>query len=234
MSAALPTGSTISYSGIIAAGATLPVSLHGTMFYLTVATLPLFIRPTGQSPWSQFQPGTGTETPSQFNILEIYNGNTVPVTFEVVAGFAPFIDHRLLPNLQAPNVVVTAVWTGSGQAWDTILLDKSGTQITDLNGNSWIAVQRVSLSMQETTLAIPPDYPSLVLSGAAGQDGGQLMQVVSSTDGINPPTVLVVSGNFTIHASIPLPGGPNVLGATVSVLEIYSALAPGFGGIPPS
>jgi hypothetical protein len=245
MSATLPSGSTISYSGIIGPGLTLPVALTGTMFYLTVATAPLFIRPSGISPWSQFQPGTGTETPAQFSQLEIYNGTANFVTFQVVAGFAPFIDHRLVPNQQVVNVIVPTSLVlvasdGTNSYFASLLSDKSGGPVLDANGVTWNAVQRQSITLQISPMIDDVTYygasMSLFASGTPTTEQGYAegYPVVAISTAATGPCVtetLPIAGPYYVQLTSKEGADPFYVCAC---FEIYSAVAPGYAGNPPS
>jgi hypothetical protein len=228
-------GSTISYAGIVGAGQTIPLSLTGTMFYLSVSTAPLYVRPAGQV-WSQYQPGTGLDVSEQFSLLEVYNGSAKPVTFQIFAGPSEFIDHRALPNLQAPNVIHSvaseggAGWSGGPDDWAASAPDLSGSSFQDAAGVTWLAIQRKALRIQTTqnnvnvVVSLAPIAASPIewvqsVTGATIEAGG----VVAA------PAEIDAIGNFYFSAS-----NQAGTGALTNIYEIYSAVLQGFQGQPPS
>jgi hypothetical protein len=224
------TGSTISYSGILAAGATLQIALAGTQFYLAVASTALFIRPTGVSPYSLFQPGMGMEAGAQFTQIEINNPSTSPASFQVIASSGSIIDHRLVPNIQQLSIVVPPTWTDIFDGFQAILLDKTGTIVFDSNGTPWTALQRQSLvfSLGPAVADANPNsllfyaYPSLV----------ELFQAQGITgSGQNLPVSFSISGSF-LAKLFPSDGGPQL--TTGQVFETYLCIAPGYAGAPPN
>jgi len=122
--------SNTSYAGVVGPGQTLPLSLAGTNFYLSVATAPLFVRTSGQA-WSLYQPGTGANV-GAFSVVELYNASANAITFQINVGTSQFIDHRMVPYLQALLVTHLVAsedgygWAGSGPSWTTSLPDLSG------------------------------------------------------------------------------------------------------------
>jgi hypothetical protein len=230
------TGSTISYAGIVGAGQTLPIALTGTNFYLTVATAPVYIRPTGVSPWSLYQPGTGINCPSQFSQLEVYNPTSTPVTFQIFAGYADFIDHRVVTNLQTQTVVNVLAPGGGGWVheggpqWYVEAPDLSGTAFNDALGNTWLAVQRQSINFQTV------DGPNG--SGSATFLELNVMKSLSNLSVIGhwvgpmaSPAYVSASGPFLILSfdTITTTSPPNAY-----AFETYLAIAQGFQGSPPS
>jgi hypothetical protein len=217
------TGTTLSYSGIIGPGQTLPLSLTGTNFYFPTVTLPVFARPTGGA-FCQYVQGTGLEVPAGFSGIEINNPNAVPVTFQIFAGFADFIDHRIVANLNVQAVVnptALAAWVDHGAPFGYTLTvpDLSGTQFTDASGKLWTAIVRTSLSFQSGSSAA-----TVVAVGAnLGEVGFQ--QILSIPANSTEQFVFPASGNFYFQQ-----GADN----SAEVFEIYQAVAPGFAGNPPS
>jgi hypothetical protein len=231
-------GSTISYAGIVGPGQTLPLALTGTMFYLTVATAPLFVRPTGVSPWSQFQPGTGTETPTQFTQLEIYNSTANPITFQVVSGFAPFIDHRLVANLATSSVVALGnAWAKDtpffGGNWNSYIPDLSGQSFLDPYGVEWLALQRQFFVVQvgeiygagELVTMGPAASPTALVT-----PGSPLLTLPGTTTDIQPPLYFTMAGNYVAFQNTGVTDDSPATG----IWQQYLAVLPGFAGNPPS
>jgi hypothetical protein len=221
-----------SYAGLIAPGQTVPLSLAGTNFYLSVATAPLWIRTSGQA-WSLYQPGTGANV-GQFNLVELYNSSANAITFQINCGTASFIDHRAVVPTVPANVFVAATWTGTtgGDSFAADLLDKSGMLITDLKGSQFIAVQRVLIAAQ----TFPNAAGNNVLTLTAFEEALGILQVQSIPapgGAIGPPLTLACSGNFA--AALTVPGGAVAGQFAASLFEIYQAVLPGSGllGTPP-
>ncbi len=228
------TGSTVSYSGVIGPGQTLPIALTGTDISLVVATAPLFLRPTGQV-WNLFQPGTGMRNQPQFAQVEVYNQTTNAVTFQLLASFGDFVDRRLLPNLQLSSVVLPASWTFiAGTEFYAQLVDKSGSLFTDANGLQWNAVSRQAISIQVFSGgSTPPVYSLYAYSDLVPDVTVPPLAMVQGTTagGLPSPTMFALNGNYSVKLVAGTAGTTNVAG---SVFEIYTALAPGYAGNPPN
>lgn len=221
-----------SYAGIVGPGQTLPLSMAGTNFYLSIATAPLYVRPGAQA-WSLYQPGTGANV-GAFGLIELYNSTANPITFQINVGTAQFIDHRAIIPTVPQNVFVPASWSGmaGGSSFTAQLLDKSGSQITDLQGNTWIAVQRVLIEIQ----TFPNASGNTTISLTAYQQalGILIVQSIPTPGGaIGGPITLATSGNFA--AAMTVPGGAVAGQFAGSLFEIYQAVVPGSGlqGTPP-
>jgi hypothetical protein len=225
-----------SFSQLIAAGAFLPVQISGAEFYFTVLTAPVFCRASPGGNFCQFVQGQGLV--GNFTSLELQNPNAFPVVFQVFCTPSGFVDRRTIPDVQTKNVIVPAVFsvvTAGVELWSRIL-DKSGQTITDMNGQSWTAVNRLSVSLQTMPFTGAIAGPSLGVFKDASTfpasfyDALMIIQSYNETDNqMQPPTVLSISGNFSVALLL---GG--MITTAASVFEIYSALAPGFAGQPPS
>lgn len=222
-------GSTVSYSGIVGPGQTLPVAVTGTFFYFPVATLPLFARPSG-GVFCQYVAGTGLEDQSPgFSQVEVNNPNNVPLVFQIVAGSQGFIDRRLIQNQDVANVVnaySNSDWKEVGPFSQLEVPDLTGQEFTDVAGKAWIAVSRISFSAQNQADVVVP-----VSIGAFFFSGGILLLQLPAAPTLadaGPPFVLNASGavflQYARQADI----------VYVAVFEIYQAVAPGFAGNPPS
>src|SRR5690348_9933812 len=88
--------SSLFYANVIAPGATLVVPAAGTQFYMTVATAPISIRPSG-GVFNDYVQGTGLQLDlsNAFSLLEIKNNNAAAAVFQMFVGFDQYIDKRL-------------------------------------------------------------------------------------------------------------------------------------------
>jgi hypothetical protein len=226
-----------SYAGLIAPGQTVPLSLAGTNFYLSVATAPLWIRTSGQA-WSLYQPGTGANV-GQFSLVELYNSSANAITFQINCGTASFIDHRAVVPTSPQNVIHTVAnqsgfgWTINGSDGAAAAPDLSGKQFTDAKGNAWIAVQRVACYIQTVQLNV---YAVVALIQAGLANPIAWVQSVTgasleSGGTVAPPLSIAATGDLFFGSVGTNPGGP----ADCNIWEIYQAVVPGSGllGTPP-
>jgi hypothetical protein len=221
-----------SYAGIVGAGQTLPLSMAGTNFYLSIATAPLFVRTSGQA-WSLYQPGTGANV-GAFSLLELYNSSPNAITFQVNVGTSFFIDHRAVTPLVPFSIIVPAVWGPYfGGSYSTILDDKAGQLVTDIGGKQYIAVQRILASFQ--TGVNPSGNTIIFVSGDNSANQIAIVQSIPAPGGAisGPFTIDSNTGNIFATMNVPNGGGDgNVWGL---VYELYLAVFPGSGlqGTPP-
>jgi hypothetical protein len=85
-------------------------------------------------------------------MLELYNPTANPVTYQLIVGAdsppsGAFIDKRILPNTEAPNVLHVPPYQVIGPVTSYMCPDLSGTEFEDPYGNPWLALQRVSLTV---------------------------------------------------------------------------------------
>lgn len=213
-------------SGTVGAGQTISISLAGTFFYLTVASGPLFVKPLGGN-WVLYYSGTGQNQATGFPFLQVYNPTPNAVTYQFVAGsdnscLYSFIDRRSLSDTQTPNVLCIQPWVTSLESSTKSLPDLTGLQFNDPSGKPWLAVQRVSVTIQVVASPGPPVGEILLLAA----DGASLLQTTSTDTEVgpdpytSPPLTLSVSGNLsaTVSATSNLNG--------FSCFEIYQAVAP--------
>lgn len=196
------------YSNIVAAGATLPIPCSGTQFYVIIATLPVNIRPAGGI-FNSYEKGTGLQLDptNAFDLLEVQNPNAVAVVFQIFVGFDGFIDNRLILVQSANQQVVYGTYPVSNASATINITDISGSPFTDVNGNRWYALARVCI---------------IVFNADSGTTYAlQKASATASTDasvGIIQPLQNVrfdYSGNYRIRAG----GVINVI-----VSEIYEAI----------
>jgi hypothetical protein len=221
-----------SYAGVVAPGQTLPLSMTGTNFYLSVATAPLYVRTSGQS-WSLYQPGTGANV-GAFQLIELYNSGASAITFQINVGTGQFIDHRAVTPLVPFSVIVPPVWGPYfGGSYSTALADKAGLPITDIAGNSYIAVQRILASFQ--TGVNPAGNSVIFVSGEGSSFQVCIVQSIDTPGGSisGPVTVASQTGDLFVTMNVPSGGGDGSVWGFV--YELYLAVLPGSGlqGIPP-
>lgn len=196
-------------SNLIPAGGTLPVPVSGTSFYVTVATAPFLIRPSG-GVFNTYDVGTGLdlEEINSFSLLEVSNPNAFPVVFQLFVGFDKFIDKRLILSQTNLNVVArpTAPLPNTETAIE--IDDISGQVFTDINGDEWYAIQRVALIISNTDGGV-----DLLLqeSGSAVSNGPAIAAIFAKTS-----LRLEVAGDYSLSV-----GGGNI-NAVVS--ELYQAI----------
>lgn len=142
-------------SNIVPAGGTLPMPIAGNLFYFLIATLPLKVRPQG-GVFNSFSQGQGQSfsLENQFNLLELKNEAAVPVVFSIFVGFDGFIDNTLIINNAAGEVnMVYPTYATVNSAANILITDLSGTQLNDLNGNAFYALQRTAIYLSNADSA---------------------------------------------------------------------------------
>lgn len=215
------------------------------MFYLPVATGALFIRPTG-GVWSQYLMGTGAKDIPPFTLLEINNPGTTPVTFQIVAGSAEYTDRRTLPALITPTVPVQTEWSVENitEPVSKTIQDQSGSSIVDANGNSWLAIKRLSLRIQSSSFFIDDgvNYPIWIFLsfGVPVTTQWVILPFCSLTQlasGNYYPSNFTSQPIFHFQGPFNLSAAPVGNGATTDiagiVIEEYLAVQAGFFGTPP-
>ncbi len=220
------------FAGVVGSKASIPVNLSGTMFYLTAASGPLFIRPAG-GVYSLYYSGQGTNVSAGFSLLEIYNPTANGVTFQLVAGTDDFIDKRQIPSTQTPTIVKPSGFGGPGSGF---LPDVSGLGFTDSAGNSWLAISRVAIIMQiqsganftiSLSTANNAGFPVALIAsmsaqfvGSGGAGSGETVQPVIS------PMIFSAAGNFSVFSSVANGSTSSGYINSFSVIELYQAIAP--------
>lgn len=160
---------------IIPAGETIPISGSIRRFVVVQSPVGLNIR-AGSEPFSNYVQQTGEELGQTVTLLEIQNPSASAITCSIYFdSIKRFIDSRIIPSPQQPNVPVITNIHLLGQT-ATAILDKSGKIITDANWNKWYAVQRVACTINNFSL-VPLDPPT--------------------DDNFDPATVTVTFGNGT-------------------------------------
>lgn len=195
---------------VIAPGRSMPAPISGTRFEVVSSASPLSIRP---EPWgvaSTYIQQTGESFQKSFDGLTIINPNPVSIVAAIFIGDGDFIDRRLLPSPQQPNVPVGTYIPIIGHQ-DTLLIpDQSGAIIkTYIPGTEtplalFYAVQRLSI---------------FIVSSADGLQGifGDANFPIPTVP--NPALKLDFGGDFNLYNS-------NLSGFITNpfVLEIYQGI----------
>ena len=192
----------------IAAGASVNIVSAGNEFYVIIATAPVNIRPDGGD-FVLYQQGTGNRlNKAQFYQLELQNPNAVPIAVSVWVGFDSFIDNRLIiSNALTPTVAKPT--QPAPTAASIAVNDVSGGVFTDINGNQWIAIQRVAILVFNTDSATTL---YLQKAGATTASGPAIGVIYPLT-----PVRFDVAGNYSLSS------GGGTIPAIVS--ELYIAVA---------
>lgn len=195
---------------VIAPGATLPVPLSGNWFYITQATAPIDIRPSGGI-FNTYAAGTGLDLDlsNSFSLLEIRNTSAFAVVFQVFVGFDKFIDKRLFLTSQQNPQAVFPTYPVPNIANVININDLSGQQFTDVNGVGWYAMFRTAIIICN----VDAGATFLIYkSGAIAASDPAIAAVYPLTS-----LRLDVQGNYRISTF----GGGNI---NLIVSEIYTSL----------
>ena len=194
---------------VIVSGATIPVTISGSMFYLLAATAQVAIRPRG-GVFTLYPQGTGQNYRAEdaFPSLEINNPNSFSVVISVVIGWDTFVDNRLiLAQAQYPNVAFPTYPTANAAAV-VHFVDLSGTAFTDINGGKWYALYRVAIVISNLDTGVT--Y-LLQKAGATGPSSPAVAAIFPATS-FNEP----LSGNYDLNL-----GGANI---NVVAHELYASI----------
>lgn len=213
--------SPIGLSNIVGPKNRVTLNISGQEFYFPIANLPLYARESG-GVWNYYVQGTGVATESGFSTVEVYNPNETPLVFQIFATPRGYQDHRLVPNQSVQNILNvydTGDWTGANP-YELDVPDLSGQTFEDPQGNSWLAISRVSLTVQ------------LLDSGEITiRSGPVIIFDAISMGGPLTPYILECAGPFHLTLQDNTMG----IGLPIAVFEIYQAMQPGFtGNNPPS
>lgn len=195
----------------IPAGATVPIALPGTQFYITASNGKINIRPSGGS-FNAYQQGTGLQLilENAFSGLEVQNPNAFPVVVQMFVGFDDYIDRRLyLNNLNTP-LVAFPTYSLASTAPAVGITDISGQGFFDIDGNPWLALQRAAIVISNL------DTLATILvqrQGSVIQNGPAIAAVFPLTSWTEPLT-----GTYSLNV-----GGGNI---NALVHEIYQAIPP--------
>ena len=193
---------------ILAAGQTLPLSQAGQGFYLIASNGAVSIRPSNGT-FNSYYVGTGAKTDAlnSFSMLELRNDNTFSVTLSLWVGFGDYIDNR---NVQITDLfypVVFPTYPVATAATNLLIPDLSGSAIVDINGQTWLALNRLTLQITnfDTVNAMP-------LKDTTNKVGAILACLP------NTSLIIAISGNYRITL------GTTALNCLVS--ETYNCIRP--------
>ena len=158
-------------ANIIQPGETLPLSVAGLTFYLTVATAPLQIRPSGGT-FNEYGVGTGLDLLeiNSFEMLEVRNDNLFAVVFEIFVGFDEYIDKRLYLDTTSLPIITYPTYPTANAATAVLIPDLSAQVITDINGQDWYALSRVAIviaNIDSGVTLLVQQFGSVVANGPA-------------------------------------------------------------------
>lgn len=192
---------------ILAANTTFPVFQTGAEFYLIVATGLVYIKPNNGSE-AQYVQGTGLKVDENniFKSLQIRNDNAFPVVMQMFVGFGGYIDNRLI--VYDPSVIQAPYSTsGTVNTANQILIpDLSGQAIVGMNGEHFLALNRVSVYISN---ASPADAYDLF-------NTAQTKSIIT----VQPLTSIVFPANGNFSMKVPS-GNINAI-----VSEIYNVIRP--------
>lgn len=154
-------------------GRTGTITQNGTSFEFLVQTGPCKTRTStrgkGFSPFSQYPNGTGAQGQA-FDLIEIFNLSSVPIVVSVAVGDDNFINRQLvIANAQFPQIVYPTYPTVNA-ATSVPIPDISGSEFFDINGNKWLAIQRIAILVtnpDSATSFLIQQFASVISNGPA-------------------------------------------------------------------
>jgi hypothetical protein len=181
----------------------------GSNFYFVLATAPLAACPSGGT-WNTYSQGTGLQADAQnfFDSLRLRNDTANAIVFSLFIGFGGYIDNRFIEVGGLIQGVLYSTYDGlTAPLNDLLIPDLSGTEIVDLNGNVWLAVQRTALDIFNADSGA-----AILLKNSANNRN------VANVTPLSGLSLTMVSGDFRIK-----PPSANINGL---VSEIYAAVKP--------
>lgn len=177
----------------------------GQTFYLVVCTGVLKIKPNN-GPEAEYVQGTGlvADSLNLFKALQITNEGASPVVARIFVGFGDYIDNRLIvydpsviqapyPTYPVPNV-----------AGIVAIPDKTGQAVLGINGERYLALNRISLYISNLTVADAYDL--------CNADGSKAVLRVF------PATSIIYTGNGDLSMRVPS-GNLNAI-----ISEVYNVI----------
>jgi len=197
-------------SGSLPAGETRQLAVSGSQFYITAASAPVTLRPSGGI-FNSYQQGTGLQLQevNAFSSLEVFNPLAVAVAFQIFVGFDQFLDNRLYLVNQAQPIVAFPTYPTPNSAASIAINDLAGGPFTDINGGKWYAISRVAIIICNTDTGV--SYLLMKASATTSSD--------PAIAAVYPQTSLRLenSGNYKMAT-----GGGNI---NAIVSELYQAIA---------
>lgn len=136
--------------------AQIQVAATGDRFYVLATSSQIGISAQnaggGQGFTNYFGNGQGQSVKSAFQTLIVTNSTASPVVALIWIGFDEFVNDQLVIANSAITNVAFPTQTALGAA-NINITDRSGTQITDINGVSWGAIARICILAFNTDAA---------------------------------------------------------------------------------
>lgn len=196
---------------IVPASTTLPISQAGEAFYIIAASGPVQVRPSNGA-FNTYYTGTGirADANANFDMLEVRNSTAHSITISIWVGFGEYVDNRVILVSDLFFSVIYPTYPVPNAASNILIPDRSGSAILDINGNSWLALNRISLQITnfDTANAMP-------IKDTANAVGSVLACLP------NTSLIMSMSGDYRITI------GATALNCIVS--ETYNAIQPTLG-----
>lgn len=179
-------------------GATLSFPCSGTQFYVSYATAPIMLQPSGGD-FELYESGTGLQLDliNAFDQINIKNTTAQPIVFQIFVGFDGFIDNRLFLINGQQTLVAKPTYPTPSSAPTVAIADISGQAFVDINGVEWYALSRDHFIVSNT------DTGAVILV----QQAGSVVANGPAVAAIQPATSIRLdyAGNFSLCV-----GGGNV------------------------
>jgi len=195
-------------ANVIQSGESLKVIAQGTQFYFRTLTANILAKESGGI-FANYAQGEGLNVTldNAFSMIELQNPNSFPIVFEIFVGFGGFIDNKLIFAWNnVPNVALPTSPTAGATVIN--ITDKSGSQITDINGNKFYALQRLAIVISN----VDSGSTYLIQKADSAVANGPAIAAVFPLTSIR----LDVGGNYRMTL------GGGAIAAIVS--EIYAAI----------
>ena len=202
-------------------GSTVPQQIQGSFFYVIASSAGISVRPKGGS-FNTYQPGTGYRLPKQANpagaALPPIDGSFSMIEIANPNAFSGFVCafhrlrriHRQSPYFGGERRTAYNegyIFADAGTPGPIPILDVSGEAFADQNGETWLAVNRITFYVDNLSTS-----SNLLLQNSAS-DGTSCGIIFPATTRTFP-----VSGDFTLKT-----GAGDV---QAGVIEIYNAISP--------
>jgi hypothetical protein len=205
-----PTRSSQILNCIIAANSTLPIAQAGNRFYIIACSFPVRIRPQNGT-FNTYYQGTGlsVDPDNSFSSIEVQNNTSNSIVVSLFVGFGDYIDNRAILVNDVIQQVINPTYFVPNALNTVSIPDLSGQPFVDINGNPWLALNRISLqisNLDATNNLQIRDYARAV---------GSIGIVFSETS-----YIIGTAGDYALQIG----GGSTPINAIVS--EVYNAIAP--------
>src|SRR5581483_991275 len=205
-----PTRSSQILNCIIAPNSTLPVAQAGNRFYLVATSFPVRIRPQ-KGTFNTYYQGTGlaVDPDNSFSSIEVQNTTDNSIVVSLFVGFGDYIDNRAILVNDIIQQVINPTYPVPNASNTVLIPDLSGEAFVDINGNTWLALNRISLQISNL------DASNNLQIRDFSRDVGSIGIVFSQTS-----YILGTAGDYALQIG----GGSTPINAVVS--EVYNAIAP--------